>query len=108
MINVFTYRKPRLTHLRRYARKPLRHIDKQILHRRHIGLFTADTRNGAAFAARSFLTLETKHLSIHTRHSLFFCIISYIHISAAVALPLQFKRLRLQLEYTKMTHAMMW
>jgi len=34
--------------------------------------------------------------------------ISYIHISAAVALPLQFKRLRLQLEYTKMTHAMMW
>ena len=31
-----------------------------------------------------------------------------IYISAAVTLPLQFKRLRLQLEYTKMTHAMMW
>ena len=65
MIDVFTYLLSRLAHLRRYARKPLRHIDKQILHRRHIGLFTADTRNGAAFAARSFLTLETKHLVLH-------------------------------------------
>ena len=107
MIDVFAYRKPRLAHLRRYARKPLRHIDKQILHRRHIGLFTADTRNGAAFAARSFLTLETKHLTVH-RYLLFFRIISYIHISAAVALPLQFKRLRLQFEYTKMGRGMMW
>ena len=75
MIDVFAYGKPLFSHLRRYARKPLRHIDKQILHRRHIGLFTADTRNGAAFAARSFLTLETKHFSIH-RYLLFFCIIS--------------------------------
>ena len=50
---------------RRNSGQALRYIDQQILHSSDFRFLAADTGNGAAFAACSFLTLKAEHFVFH-------------------------------------------